>query len=107
MDNTGLIQEVQFQTDRSAEDVETDLGAMDGVRSVSYDSDNKIATVRFDPTVVDENRIRQAAQSGTDATSLVGDLPAGNAQPVAGLDAAYGGVDRSPATQGQPPANTV
>jgi copper chaperone CopZ len=104
MENAGLIQEMRFQTDRKLQDVETELSGIDGVRSVSCDQDTKTIAVQFDPTVVDMNRIRAIA--GTGGSGLDG-LTAGEAEPVSGMNAGYGGADQSPATQGRPPSTTI
>ena len=107
MENTGLIQEVRFQTNRSAEDIQGDVAAMDGVRSVDCDPDTKTVTVRFDPTIVDENLIKQAVGGNSDNAGLVDDRMGAHGQPLAGIDAAYGPSERGATTQGQPPTTEV
>jgi copper chaperone CopZ len=106
MENAGLIQEMRFQTNRKLQDVETELSGIDGIRSVTCDQDSKTISVQFDPTVVDENKIKQIAGAGTGGAGL-GDLVSSNAEPVSGMNAGYGGADQSPSTQGRPPSTTI
>jgi hypothetical protein len=107
MDNAGLIEEVRYKTSKKLGDIEAELAARDGVRSVNCDTDNNVVVVRYDPTVIDRNLIKDVVESGAGRAELLGDLPGSDPTPAAGIDAGYGPANRSPATQGQPPSSTV
>jgi hypothetical protein len=60
--NQGMVQTVTFQTDGSVDDDVVDgMDAIDGVRSVERTDDGLVVT--FDPTVVDENALREAFEN--------------------------------------------
>jgi copper chaperone CopZ len=64
METTGLTQEIHFQSNRKPTDVEADLSVLDGVRDVESDENTHTFTVRFDPTIISEIAIREAAKVG-------------------------------------------
>lgn len=107
MENTGLIQELRVQTNRKAEDIEADVASMDGVRSVECDPDSKVVSIKFDPTIVDENRIRQAAGGDLTDAETSGDGSPDQAIPSAGIETGYGGVNRGADSQARPPSSTI
>lgn len=60
--NAGMTQTITLRGNFNREDMETALGGIQGVRDVEFHDDEMV--VRYDPTVVDENEIKAAAQNG-------------------------------------------
>jgi copper chaperone CopZ len=75
--NQGLMQTttVELKDDGNADDLESGLGSMEGVRDVEVDG--KTVSVTYDPTMIDENAIRTAIMDGGSAP-LAGGGTAGN-----------------------------
>ena len=62
--NQGLLQTTTIELDHDvdADDMETGLAGMQGVRSVEVDG--KTVSVTYDPTEIDENAVRGAIENG-------------------------------------------
>jgi copper chaperone CopZ len=69
MEQQALTDEVRLTSSKitSSDDVdsvESMLGSLDGVRSVQANPDSHTVTIKYDPTIVNMNLIRERLESG-------------------------------------------
>ncbi len=81
--NTGIMEDARFHSSKitgagDTERLQTDLATIDGVRSVTVDTNAHEVNVRFDPATIDRNAIQRAVtDAGYAIDSHADETPAG------------------------------
>jgi copper chaperone CopZ len=68
MEQQALTEEVRLTSSKltggdDADSIESALGGLDGVRAVQADPDSHTVTVKYDPTIVNMNLIRERLEA--------------------------------------------